>query len=1653
MRRILLVLSLLTLVSIATCVHAADYVWFESENPTTSNLKPTTQWADAYLSGTWIQYDVDGDALAKVPDEGIQLQYDFLAPTDGDYALWHRVGFEHLRPDIAWRIDDHDWVVTPHDKLTIDLMKMADWCDVSWLEMGNAQLTHGAHKLQLKITKAKNPDGKWQRILYTSDCFCLCQGHFTPNNKYKPDQDWRSDTDRQAAAKIFTLPTPTTAADRATVTMNGLWEVTRDDEYLTPKDVATPIPGLPADPRFSAIQVPGDKDLVRPDLEFAHRLWYHTRVSIADGLAGRAFYLTFPDNSLNTTVFVNGTYCGFNKNPFARFDIDISKAVKPGINEVWVGIRDCYYAFHNDPNDPLVLRKKFYLPQHFMHFSPMGIEYPVSYNWHAGILETPILTCCGAVYTAEVFCKPSVAKKQLAVDLTVRNTSAQAVSGEVLWQAIDAKTKEVAQTFTAQPFTVAANSNISLAMDGAWANPKLWWPDSPQMYLLRCTLLVDGKSVDVLDTSFGFREWSIAGIDFLLNGIKWHGWADCHVNNDKDAWLAFQRLHNITMVRYWNAGWEPWYDLQPEDALNYFDNNGVVVRRTSVWDGESMNYATPSELFCQNMKDQLVQWVKAQRNHPSIMIWSLENELSFIAFFNSGQSALWEPKLSAIAKAIEEVDPSRPVMVDGGGATQAQTLPVQGDHYTTGPFPAYPALAYQPNETGGGRGRWQWDMKRPRFIGEELYASGINPDFAYFGGENVFQGKEGNKPAVGLMMNILTQGYRWNHIGAFHFWDGVGDATGQYASFAARAVFCRQWDWTFGSGQRVTRTFKLFNDTHFNDPITFSWVLVINGKTVQSSTKTYQVPAGEDIQFNETIPMPLVNFRTDGQLILTLQVGGKQQYQDIKAVSILNPLTHYAQLLHGKQLPAVTLAVFDPQGNVLSYLQTQKMAFTQLHSLDSIPAGVKILVVGKDALSAAQSSSSQLAAFAADGHTVIVLEQRNALKYQGMPAEIALAPLDATQTTVFGGYKVGNEGRIAFAEDLPHPALLGLQQQDFFTWGPDDDAVVYRNAYLKPVRGAKSLLQCHDQLQYTGLFEVPVGKGLLLVSQLTLGEKLQSNAVAQQLLTNMIAYGVNYRLTYRQVTACIADNAQLKKAVDTAGLQYTPVANPLLAITTPGHQVAVIDATPANLDVLAKNLPAVKQFTTNGGWIVFNNLTPDGLASYNKLVGVEHLIRPFRREKVMFSVPKSPFMSGLSLSDVALYSNEQIFSWASGNFIANDIFSYVLDYDEVASFAKFDSEFLALMTNGMVHDDAWKYIVNVPAPANPPLDFNLPLPRPEEIVRMEWIGNITYYPVTKVQLVGETDRRTFEVAPTNIPQLKEVIPPLQVQNLKLRLADWQQLPGKAVVTGLDNIRLFAKRSPEFYQKVKPLLNIGGMMAYPQGQGGIVLCNILFKDNEAVPENAGKKRLILSTILRNLKAPFSGGRTIIAGANMQYTPIDISKQANAFRDERGWFGDKTSTFKDMPKGVHTFGNVPYNIYEFATSPLPTVIMLAGANVPGNPQPLPQEVRGIPLNTKADALFFLHTARIDVPRNANEVKQQKKYELARYVVMYDDNSTVNVPIYQDFDIADYHQPTPAVLPNAQIAWSYQLPATNLTAVAIFGHFNPHSTIGISAGYLYI
>lgn len=1645
---------------LVTSVQAAPFVWLEGESGAANVPVKTDGWGNAeFLSGgKWLSLSIDeGKVEKEVPAEGVVIRYPFRVEQAAGYEVWNRIGFEFVRSPFDWRVDDGDWRTVSPDELTTDLMEIGFWCEVAWLKLGDRPLAAGEHTLEIRLPLTRRTDGKLNRILYACDALCLSAVPFRPNSRFKPDESGRDARDEEAARTVFALP-EAKPGDRAMVALGGTWEIARDDEQM-PGEVAEPIKALPANPVFRAIPVPADKNVVRKDLVFAHRLWYRTRVHVPASLAGRAFHIEFPLNNLNTTVFVNDTYCGFEKNPFCRFQIDVTKGVKPGqVNELWVGIRDSCYGRSADPERPMKLRRNFNLPLKFMSNGFQDFDYPVWNCPQSGILATPTFVAAGGVHVADVFVKPSVVRHALDAEVTVANSSGRDVTGEIRQEAVEEPGGKVARVFPAVPFAVAAGQRVVVPAGGAWSDAKLWWPDAPAMYRLRTTLAVGGAAVDAQETGFGFREWRIEGTQFTLNGVVWRVWADLGGPAVTAAQsLAAHRAANLRTFRFSTAGQAPqdprWFGLEPQDALDFFDRNGVVIRRNATLDGEVIGYQFlekdpdtlkkqgGSELklaLMRNWREQCVAQVRGERNHPSIQVWSLENEFAFINLINllgnSPNMDAYEREIKKAHDAVVAVDPTRGVMIDGGGALKDNSLGVHGDHYVATLDTRYPDLAYEPFVEGGGRGRWAWDMRRPRFLGEDYFATGNEPaDYAQWGGEVAFGGKAAVGPAMGLVYRMLQEGYRWGgYYAGWHFWlAGEGGEFSRRAN-AARAVLCRQWDWTFGSGQTVTRTFGVFNDTEHGDRLTFTRCLTLGGKTIYEKATTHDVAPGTAFKFDEPMDLPTVKTRAEGELLLTLAADGKEIYRDTKAVSVLPRLAAAEPRVANGQV-----ALYDPRGVVAPFLSSLKIPFAAVNSLAARPESAKVLVVGPDALSVEESVSPALAAYASAGHAVVVLDQSSPLKYQALPAEMDVV---ATNKAAFAA-----SGSTAFLEDASHPALRGLADKDFFTWGPS--SVVYRAAYVKPTRGGKSLIQVGPRLTQTALVEMPVGKGVIYACQLDVGRRLATHAVARQVVANLLSTALAYRQEFRAVSLVSRDEP-LAKALDAMGLQYSREDDLFTAIGDARRPIVIVSANPATLAALAGAMDKVRAFWQRGGTVVFHGLTPEGLADYNRIVGVEHLIRAFGRERVQFPPVRNPLTAGLSSGDLVMLSGRKIFGFRADEYVVSDAFTYVVDYDDIAPFARSDFPNYGNIVNGFVGADGWPLIIDFPIPTNgQPFSMTLKLPREETVTELTYDPSVNYNPTTKIALQFDgADRHEFDLPPDGDARSFAVTPPRKTREVVLQMCDWQIDPAKARNQGIDNISLRVQRSPDFLATVKPMLNVGGLVQYVKGNGGAVLCNLKFQENEAVPANKEKKQAILATVLRNLKAPFMSGKTVIPGARLTCLPIDIHTKATTYKDERGWFGNSLRTFKGLPAGRQKLAGVEFDIYEMPTSPTPQVLMLGGQGVPGN---LPREISGIPVNAKADALFFLHAARIDRRMSDLEWSEKKTFVLFKYVVSYSDGKKVEVPIRQEVDVEHYVQKAPAAIPGAQVAWVRPYENSDEQAVAYAKQWsNPRPDVSIAS-----
>ncbi|MCX7935394.1 MAG: hypothetical protein N3A66_09060, partial [Planctomycetota bacterium] len=457
------------------------------------------------------------------------------------------------------------------------------------------------------------------------------------------------------------------------------------------------------------------------------------------------------------------------------------------------------------------------------------------------------------------------------------------------------------------------------------------------------------------------------------------------------------------------------------------------------------------------------------------------------------------------------------------------------------------------------------------------------------------------------------------------------------------------------------------------------------------------------------------------------------------------------------------------------------------------------------------------------------------------------------------------------------------------------------------------------------------------------------------------------------------------------------------------------------------------------------------------IVGVEHLLRPFELERVTLPALRDPILSGITVRDVAMESSETIFPWAGDKYMADDSFTWIVDLEDVAPFAEFPNakagdrqaarqqvaNWPRNAVNGFTSADAWKLIHYLPV-QNPKVKMTLP--RPETITEFSIALNTHYAIAGAVKLYFDADPTplVFKTQLHGERQDFAIDPPRQAREILVELTDFDK-PG-AVTTGIDNLWLKAQRDEAWRKKVKPLLNIGGLVKYQIGQGGVILNQLRLNATESVPVNAQKKRTIAASLLRNLGAMFSGGK-IIATSNLKFKPIALDDQCNQYlAKDRGWL-EGNRDLAHLPVGEQTFCGIKYLIRDFRTSPLPACVMLAGPGAKGN---LPQEVKGLKISAKADVLFFLHTWH-----RAAEWRPQKPGEeppaVFQYVVRYADGQTATIPILYGEGVGHWIQAKPVGLKSAAVAWAARFPAEASEEEAVVYQFqwnNPRPDVEIAA-----
>ncbi len=327
------------------------------------------------------------------------------------------------------------------------------------------------------------------------------------------------------------------------------------------------------------------------------------------------------------------------------------------------------------------------------------------------------------------------------------------------------------------------------------------------------------------------------------------------------------------------------------------------------------------------------------------------------------------------------------------------------------------------------------------------------------------------------------------------------------------------------------------------------------------------------------------------------------------------------------------------------------------------------------------------------------------------------------------------------------------------------------------------------------------------------------------------------------------------------GLPSATAPDALQAMSSDRYRVVVVDATPKAVGSLAEHASMLQDFTKRGGWLMLWGLTPAGLADFNRLVGVQHLMRPFTVEAVRLPTRTDALLSGCTPFDVLMLGGRGV---QGIPLRAGDVWSFVLDGDDIAPFASIPDaghwrpgsspapgtdQYPPNLVNGM--DDSWQLGFTIPTDGPQDLDWTFAFPRPETVTRFSLTPDLIYRRITRIRLSfpgSSAAAVETPIDPEAFVRQDVAIPSVRCSGVRLEIL--AMTASAAPVTGIRNVEIQVARSAEFRSKVRPLLSLGVLNAYPMGHGGIVVNQMNLPDGLSM-ENRDKQQRILATLLGHL----------------------------------------------------------------------------------------------------------------------------------------------------------------------------------------------------------
>lgn len=335
--------------------------------------------------------------------------------------------------------------------------------------------------------------------------------------------------------------------------------------------------------------------------------WYRKTFKADASWVGRQVFLDFEGIMLHGDVWLNGKKIGGTSYGYLGFETNVSDLIKYDADNV-VAVRSSTEG-----------GSRWYTGGGLFRDVHLVVKDPISIARHGIYITTP---------------KISNQNAEVSVQVEVAGIKNKEYQLEIITKIFSPEGKQVAETKALAPKkSNLVEVEVPLPKVNI-SNPQLWSCETPNLYSAEVVLVLDGKVIDKLAEKFGIRtiEFSkefglkLNGKKVFLKGVANHHdlgalGAAAHetaIARMMDQLKAFGFNHIRTSHNPYS---ESFFKLADEKGILVVDELYDKWGSIQAWAGS----AKWNDIWYDNMKE----WIKRDRNHPSVIMWSFGNELQF----------------------------------------------------------------------------------------------------------------------------------------------------------------------------------------------------------------------------------------------------------------------------------------------------------------------------------------------------------------------------------------------------------------------------------------------------------------------------------------------------------------------------------------------------------------------------------------------------------------------------------------------------------------------------------------------------------------------------------------------------------------------------------------------------------------------------------------------------------------------------------------------------------------------------------------------------------------------------------------------------------------------------------------------------------------